>query len=126
MKRDDFFRNVAVILSYLYARMQDKPVKMTPEAFIQPLSKHLPISEGYLNRILRSLSEDGYVSGVSVVKITGSYDARIFNISDIEITSKGIEHLHFNPGIRKALEWMRKNEEQFPGMCSSMVSVLNG
>lgn len=95
MSKDDYFVLVYRLLDYLYTCLKTgAPVDyslLTQTAF--------GIPQNYLEYLFKRVHEQGLVDGVNVVNRLGS--GSTLDISDIEITPKGIEYLLENNMMSK-------------------------
>lgn len=95
MSKDDYFVLVYRLLDYLYTCLKTgAPVDhslLTHTAF--------GIPQSYLEYLFKRVYEQGFVDGVNVVNRLGS--GSTLDISDIEITPKGIEYLLENNMMSK-------------------------
>jgi hypothetical protein len=91
----DNFRVIYRILKRLEAAMDCDELltdAFTPQA--------LGVSQQRLNSIFTMMQDDGYLSGVSVVKAWGQGIVAL-NIDHMAITIKGLEYLHENSIMKK-------------------------
>lgn len=109
MSKNDFFVVAYRILSYLYEcfMMGEKPDldMYSPEA--------LKINNGYWTNVMETLSDDGYIKGITFVPRTGG--APGIKLSNPKITAKGIEYLQENSAIQKAKSFLKELKEIVPG-----------
>lgn len=123
MAKDDYDRLVCIILTYLYAMLKGK-TEERPEIYLQPLTKEFPVTEEYFNFIIESLVNEGYITGVRIVKAWGGDIINISGMSGIRITPDGIHYLCNNSKMKKVLEWLRDNAISLPGMVTTVISIL--
>lgn len=105
MPKDDYFVIVYRILTYLYAcfKSGDQPERelFSPEA--------MSINRGYWCNVMESISNEGYVTGVSVIS------ARLgqcgIKLSGLKITQKGIEYLQDNSKMAKARTLLKETSD---------------
>ena len=91
MAKDDYFVLVYKLLTILYTTLKNG--KVVTDSELKELSEGLPLD--YWEYILKSLSEDGYISGNSI------------KITTLQITPKGIEYLQDNSKMKKAKEVLK-------------------
>ena len=110
MAKNNYFVLVYRILTYLYECFQTGEKaeldRFGPDA--------LKISNGYWTNILESMAEDGLDKGVVMIpRLGGSPDLRVTNI---KITSAGIEYLQENSMMQKAKDFLKELKEIVPGL----------
>ena len=110
MVKDDYFVIAYRILTYLYEcfKAGEKP---DTEAFAPSA---LNINNGYWVNAIESLSNEGYITGVSFSEPVGGI--RNAKIIDIKITQKGIAFLHENTLTAKAKRVLKTAEDIIPGI----------
>lgn len=93
------FKAMYRILSYLHKRID------TPYATYQDILKlNLQISENRLQKLLREMQTNGYISGLVWAKNMSSAMPMLCDGCIVEITLKGMEYLEENSIMRKAKE----------------------
>lgn len=109
MAKDDYFVLVYRILKYLYGCFKDgeRPVK---EMFG---AEALGINNRYWVNIMESLSEEGYIRGVTVKVYRGGM--KNLMMGDVRITEKGIEFLEDNSKMKQAVEFLKTAKDIIPG-----------
>ncbi len=110
MKRDDFYVIAYRILSYLYACMK---CGEKPDMNVISYEK-LGICESYLNNIVIELLENGYIKGITEVRVLGSSPG--IKAIDPKITMQGIEFLQENSAMKKAYDFLKSLKEIIPGI----------
>ncbi len=110
MAKNDYFVIVYKILTYLYECFQsgENPDMdlFGPDA--------LRINNGYWTNVMESLSNEGYVIGISTVPRLGG--APGIKLLDPKITQKGIEYLQDNSKMAKARDFLKALKETVPGL----------
>lgn len=124
MAKDDYNRIVGLILTYLYARIRGK-TEVDPDTYLQAMTKDFPVTEEYFCFILEEMSRKELISGLRLIKAWGGKTISILGMSDIRITSDGIEYLYQNQPIKKALRWIRDNSSPLPGIATTICDILN-
>lgn len=99
MARDDYHVIVYQILSYLYTRL--KAGEPTDARMISADSKYLRINERYWEYIVKTLVNQGFISGVTISETWGN-DIIINGLDCAQITPAGIEYLCDNSFMNKA------------------------
>ncbi|GFZ27250.1 YjcQ family protein [Lactobacillus corticis] len=100
MARDDYFVLVYKLLKILYLTLKSGKAVTSDE--LKELSEGIPLD--YWEYILKSLYEEGYVTGViSVNTLSGSS----IKVTNLQITPKGIEYLQDNSKMQKAAEFVK-------------------
>ncbi len=64
----------------------------------------LKISESRLNTLLQMMADDGYISGLQIIKSIGGDQMKLDNL---RITIKGLEYLNDNSFMKKASEFVK-------------------
>lgn len=108
MAKNDYFAIAYKILAYLYECFQtgEEPDTALYNAYA------LGINTGYWLNVMESLSDEGYIKGVSFVSGTkGNIGIKIINI---KITQSGITFLQENTMIAKAKEALKTAKEIIP------------
>lgn len=123
MAKDDYNRIVCTILVYLYARIRGK-IDISPEEYLQPLTKAFPIEEEYFQFIIKSMADENLIQGVRFIKAWGGDIINIKGMSRIAITPEGIRYLCENKTMRQTMEWLRDNAASLPGMVSTVIGIL--
>lgn len=110
MAKNDYFVIAYRILKYLYACfMAGDPADLSmygPDA--------LGINNGYWINMLESLSNEGYITGVSFPAAVGGI--RSAKPYDIRITQKGIVFLQENGSIQRAAKFLQTVKDTVPGL----------
>lgn len=100
MSRDDYFVIAYRILAYLYKCFKAGEVP-NDELFD---AEALKISNGYWINVMESLHNEGYITGVLLIRSVGGTSG--VKITDLKITQKGIEFLQENSMMAKAKEFL--------------------
>ncbi len=109
MAQDDYFVVAYRILSYLYECF--KSGEQADPEFFGP--KALGIGNGCWCNTMESMSDKGYIKGISVINsIGGSPSIKIVNV---KITQDGIEFLQDNSKIAKAKAFLKTVKDIVPG-----------
>lgn len=109
MAKDDYFVIVYRILNYLYECF--KAGERPDMEMFGPVA--LRINNGYWVNVMESLYNEGYITGVSVIKSIGGSSG--IKLLDLKITQKGIEYLQDNSKMTKAKDFLRTVKEVIPG-----------
>lgn len=113
MAKDDYHVIAFRVLAYLYecAKTGEKPN-------LRQLRKSEPILEeltdSYWQYIIRHIFLDGYVEGVKIGNVVGSFEQ--VDARDIAITPKGIEYLESDSMMKKAFKHLKGVGAVVPGM----------
>lgn len=104
MSRDDYHVIVYYILKYLYECL--KSGKTPDESVIRLEYYPTKIEETYLTYIFSNMYKQGYIDKIEIreTPVLGTRDVKkyISDVSNIEITPKGIEYLQENSLMQKA------------------------
>ena len=100
MAKDDYFVLVYKLLAILYTTLKNG--KVVTDSELKELSEGLPLD--YWEYILKSLSEDGYITGVKPIS---SLSGNSIQITTLQITPKGIEYLQDNSKMKKEKEVLK-------------------
>ena len=100
MAKDDYFVLVYKLLTILYTTLKNG--KVVTDSELKELSEGLPLD--YWEYILKSLGEDGYITGVKPIS---SLSGNSIKITTLQITPKGIEYLQDNSKMKKAKEVLK-------------------
>lgn len=115
MAKDDYFVIAYYLLKYLYSCLKQGIV---PSENIIRLEDYIcDVSEEYWIYVIANLQEDGYIRGASIaeIPILGKRKQRLVkSIVNIEITPKGIEHLHENSTLNKAYDALKQFKDIIP------------
>lgn len=110
MAKDDYFVIVYRILSYLYDCFRGGDGADID--FFGPDA--LKINNGYWTNVMESLSNEGYVTGVTIVPRMGT--APGIKLMNLKITQRGIEYLEDNSKMAKAKDFLKTIKETIPGL----------
>jgi len=116
MAKDDYFVIAAKILTYLYSCMKKGVI---PDREIISADE-LGINEAYWLRVMANLSDSGYISGITYAKHVGFPTGLRIDPEEFMITVAGIEYLHENGAMRKALQAISK----YSGIAAGIVQFL--
>ena len=113
MARDDYHVIVYQILSYLYVQLKKgKPID--PEQISQD-NRYFHINEKYWLYIMKNLSNDGLIDGITVTERRYADDneivLRISDLENCEITPRGIEFLTDNSFMEKAKKFFKETKD---------------
>lgn len=113
MAKDDYHVIVYQILSYLYVQLKKgKPVDAEQISFD---NRYFQINEKYWRYIMKNLSYDGLITGITVTeKRYAGEDEIMLRISDLqncEITPRGIEFLTDHSFMEKAKQFFRESRD---------------
>lgn len=101
MAKDDYFVIAYKLLTIIYVSL--KSGKTVSNDQLKELSEGIPYQ--YWEYILKTLSAEGYVSGVIPVSSLSGNSIKIINL---QITPKGIEYLQDNSMMKKAGNFVKK------------------
>lgn len=118
MEKDDYEVVACKILVYLYACFKGKVV-FNRKVFEEAISSD-SFPEGYLARVLRMMENDGLIEGVVFTRAWGSVYIIISDLSDMEITSRGIDYLKNNSTMQKVLDFIKEGA----GLIASLISIV--
>lgn len=119
MARDDYDVVVFKILLYYYALF--KGTILFNEAEFKRAIKYDFFADGYLERVLKLMSEEYVINGVHVTKAWGNQYMMLNNLSDIEITAEGIRYLKENSQMENVKKYLLDHTE----MISSLINIVN-
>lgn len=102
MAKDDYFKIVYIILSYLYESM--KKNKKIDEDFFT--SEYLKINDGYIKQILINLKNDEYIDGFKYIKTKNGN--LLSSLDELHITTKGIEYLQDNNKMKTIYNYFKE------------------
>ena len=112
MAKDDYFVIAYRIMAYLYACL--KAGEQPDFNIIR--ADALDISKNYWEYIIRHLYEDGYIEGVSLIRMTGRNTPGIKLNMDFMITPLGIDFLQNNSALSRARDFLKTLKETIPGL----------
>ena len=101
MAKDDYFVIAYKLLSILYASL--KSGKTISNDQLKKLSDGIPVE--YWEYILKSLNDEGYVTGVVPIS---SLSGDSVKVNNIQITPKGIEYLQDNSKMQKVKDFLKE------------------
>ena len=110
MEKDDYFVVAYRILAYLYACMKEGGRPDMSKVSFQALN----IPERYWADVLESLSDEGYIKGVSIQG--GMGDTVYVKMDKPKITLAGIQFLQENSAMARAKNALKEFKEIVPGL----------
>ena len=119
MARDDYDVVVFKILLYYYAVF--KGTILFNKAEFKRAIKCDSFTDGYLERVLKLMSEENLINGVHVSKAWGNQYMMLNDLSDIEITAVGIHYLKENSRMETVKKYLLDHVE----FISMLVNVAN-
>lgn len=119
MAKDDYDVVVFKILLYYYAVF--KGTILFNEAEFKRAIKYDSFTDGYLERILKLMSEENLINGVHVSKAWGNQYMMLNNLSDIEITAVGIHYLKENSRMETVKKYLLDHIE----MITSLINIVS-
>lgn len=126
MARDDFSVLALKILACLYVCMKNGETPsekvLSPYAPGFPI-KGEPINEVYWESILYMLQEEGLIKGAEYTNAWGEERIRINGVEDLKITLAGIQYLHDNQSMKKALSVLKESGDLLAGVISKLLGV---
>lgn len=112
MAKDDYFVIVYQVLSYLYQCLK-KGTDPEPKMLMHS-SPLLHINEKYWAYIIKTLFDEGYLTGVDFLEMPGSLIPIPDNMEQCMITPKGIEYLCENSMMKKAVRFLKDAKDLIP------------
>lgn len=119
MTRDDYDVVVFKILLYYYAVF--KGTILFNKAEFKRAIKCDSFTDGYLERVLKLMSEENLINGVHVSKAWGNQYMMLNDLSDIEITAVGIHYLKENGRMETVKKYLLDHVE----FISMLVNMAN-
>ena len=105
MAKDDYDVVVFKILLYYYAIFKGT----------------ILFADGYLERVLKLMSEENLIDEVYVSKAWGNQYMMLNDLSDIEITAEGIHYLKENSGMENVKKYLLDHVE----MISTLINIVS-
>lgn len=118
MAKDDYDVIVFKILTYLYSCLKGKAT-FNKSVFDALISKQ-SITDEYLTNILRMMSSDGLIEGISFAKAWGNTYIMISDYDDLLITSSGIKYLKENSKMNEVKKYL----ENIPGLVADLIKLV--
>ena len=119
MARDDYDVVVFKILLYYYAVF--KGTILFNKAEFKRAIKCDSFTDGYLERVLKLMSEENLIDEVYVSKVWGNQYMMLNDLSDIEITAEGIHYLKENSGMENVKKYLLDHVE----MISTLINIVS-
>lgn len=119
MAKDDYDVVVFKILLYYYAIF--KGTILFNETEFKRAIKYDSFADGYLERVLKLMSEENLINGVNVSKAWGNQYMMLNDLSDIEITAVGIHYLKENSRMETVKKYLLDHVE----FISMLVNMAN-
>ncbi|WP_125570918.1 YjcQ family protein [Lacticaseibacillus songhuajiangensis] len=110
MAKDDYFVVAYQLLGWLYSRLKKGETAASAAELMQFGANIVP---SYWMFILRTLSDEGYISGV---EYTESFSGPELNTSGVSITVKGIEYLFSNTMMERVKKTLKDIKDIVPYM----------
>lgn len=111
MAKDDYFVIVYKVLIYLYAVLKRKHV--FNEAELIAALKIKDLSEDYFNDVIKMMYDDGLITGLKYTKVWSGEYLLINELSNMKITSKGIEYLTDNSKMQSVKAFLIESADLF-------------
>lgn len=111
MAKDDYYVIVYKILAYLYTKLKAGE-EIEPEMLMYN-GTLFQINRKYWVYIFDNLVNDGYITGISNIKVGEGYYLKE-QFSNCQITPKGIEYLCENSLAEKAKQFLKDIKEITP------------
>lgn len=118
MAKDDYDYIVFRILTYLYACMKRKCC-FDENVFIHSIIT-ASVSEEYITEVLRIMSCEGLVEGVTFTKAWGNTYILLSELSEMRITGEGVRYVLNNDKMKLIKQ---KILESTPGMIMELVKL---
>lgn len=112
MAKDDYPVIVYQILSYLYNCLK-KDVAVQTE-WLLPQGKLFKINETYWRFVMYNLSTEGYIDGITLLKVWGEKYPLVEGLENTGITPAGIQYLTDNSFIKKATDLLKDTKSIIP------------
>lgn len=119
MPKDDYEVIVFKILLYLYGVFK-KEYLFQKEVFLKLIDAD-DLKEGYLESVIRMMANDELISGTKFLKAWGNEYVMTSELSEMEITSKGIAYLKDNKSMQRVKKFFLENVVAIAGL---IVTVL--
>lgn len=119
MAEDDYDVVVFKILLYCYAIF--KGTILFNETEFKRAIKYDSFADGYLERVLKLMSEENLIDEVYVSKAWGNQYMMLNDLSDIEITAEGIHYLKENSGMENVKKYLLDHVE----MISTLINIVS-
>jgi hypothetical protein len=119
MAIDDYDVVVFKILLYYYAIF--KGTILFNETEFKRAIKYDSFADGYLERVLKLMSEENLIDEVYVSKAWGNQYMMLNDLSDIEITAEGIHYLKENSGMENVKKYLLDHVE----MISALINIVS-
>lgn len=117
MAKDDYNLLVCKILLYLYQCLKNGEAPTKNGLLLGCRLGEL--ADGYRDFILRSMTEEGLISGLLFVKTWGQDTVCASDIDEVRITSEGIRYLSENSTMQTVIEKLRDTLD-FAGLVRSL------
>lgn len=119
MAKDDYDVVVFKILLYYYAIF--KGTILFNKTEFKRAIKYDSFADGYLERVLKLMSEENLIDEVYVSKAWGNQYMMLNDLSDIEITAEGIHYLKENSGMENVKKYLLDHVE----MISTLINIVS-
>jgi hypothetical protein len=119
MAIDDYDVVVFKILLYYYVIF--KGTILFNETEFKRAIKYDSFADGYLERVLKLMSEENLIDEVYVSKAWGNQYMMLNDLSDIEITAEGIHYLKENSGMENVKKYLLDHVE----MISTLINIVS-
>lgn len=111
MAKDDYFVIVYKILAYLYMKLKKgEPIEKEYLMYDGNLFK---INKKYWVYIMANMAENGFILGLHDIRVADGYYLEE-QLTNLEITPKGIEYLCENSTMQKAKQFFKDVKEITP------------
>lgn len=111
MARDDYYVIVYKLLAYLYVQLK-KGEAIDPDMLVYD-GGLFQINRSYWVYIIRNMLEQGYIIGIHNVQAGNGHYIRE-QLTECEITPKGIDYLFDNHLLQKAKRFLKDMKEITP------------
>ena len=114
MSKDDYHVLAYRLLSYLYQCLKNGEEVDEAQIYWDEAHRTDKGNERYWNYILKHLTDDGYIEGISFLPVLGG-EAKPRITAAVAITPKGIEYLEENSMMKKAYRVWKGIKDIIPG-----------
>lgn len=111
MAKDDYFVVMYQILKMLYEALKNGH-QVTDEEFSNQL---LGLNEQYWNYIIRSMNDEGFITGVFQIRAAIGTDNAGVKFHNVQITPQGIEYLFSNGMMERVKNTLKDIKGIVPG-----------
>ena len=118
--KDDYHYIVFRILTYLYGCLQCK-YSFDEKVFLKTVGRtNDGISEEYLTRVLKFMSDDGLITGLVFTKAWGNECILANDLKNMAVTPKGLDYLTENSKMNE----LKKALSESAGLVTELVKLV--